>query len=186
MHTLQSQHIRLFFIDQLCFITDNLAKKTRKKLAFHSIIRDITRRLPQNKVPRRYLSILASLSMCMLILLILATFSLIVIKDLRCGIFWFYGYVPIKPNLLRDILTFLCVFIYISQQILFPCVFIILFFLLNVKLTMKIEKMKIALSENIFFRFSLSKQSCMHKKIIYEIRKYDELFSFPVFLILGK
>lgn len=153
---------------------------------FHNIIKYIKVRIPLNNFSSRYyitFTIMA-LSVCSLIPLILALISVISNEGPSCGSFWLYGYIPIKPNILVEILSFLCVLIYISQQILFPSVFLILFFTLNIKLVTKVERMKKSLNKNIFFINALSKQSRIHMNYIYKVRKYDELFSFPIFFTL--
>lgn len=156
---------------------------------FHRFLKDCGADFQRKKTPRKYLIIItiSAFLMCSLFSIIL-TLNFVFgdgVKDSDNVQFWFVGSTPPNDELLRNSLLLICVFVYISQQILFPSVLIMFFCVLNIKHTEKVENLKLRVKKSIKFReISLSKQSCLHSRLLLKIKKHEEVFSFLIFLIL--
>lgn len=98
--------------------------------------------------------------------------------------FWFFGKIPSTDKSLKSVLLFICIFVYISQQILFPATFIVIFCVLNLKHVEKMEKIKFVLKNGIHRGISFSKQSYIHKDVLLKIKSHEEVFTFLIFLTL--
>lgn len=98
--------------------------------------------------------------------------------------FWFAGNMPKVDEWLQKLLLFMCVFVYMSQQILFPGVLLIFFCVLNLKHAEKIEGLKFAVKTGKLRGIALSKQFYIHRSFLLTVKKQEEVFTFLIFLIL--
>lgn len=106
------------------------------------------------------------------------------IKDPDHIQFWFFGNAPPNDEKIQNSLLFVFVFVYISQQTLFPSVLVMYFCVLNIKYTEKVEKLRLELKSKTICGISLSKQSCLHHSLILKLKRHEEIFSFLIFLVL--
>lgn len=98
--------------------------------------------------------------------------------------FWFVGSIPSIDKSLKSVILFICIFVYISQQIFFPATLLVIFCVLNLKHVENMEKMKFVLKKGIHRGISFLKQSCIHKDVLLKIKKHEEIFNFLIFLTL--
>lgn len=98
--------------------------------------------------------------------------------------FWFVANIPPIDKSLKNVLLFICICIYIYQQISFPAAFIVIFCVLNLKHVEKMDKIKFVLKNGIYHGISFLKQSHIHKEVLLKIRSHEEIFTFLIFLTI--
>lgn len=129
----------------------------------------------------------AIFSTCAIIPVLLA-FHLTITINLEKGHYTellFIGHRFCQPLWAAKTAVFILTFTYISQQILFPSVFLMFYCIaaLNLAESLNIFKNSMELNNSTCSR-KLSVQSQDHKQLLVQIKKHDEIFSFPVFLLM--
>lgn len=151
----------------------------------HSLVKEIGSDFESKVILRRYPMIMTitAFSICFLFPIILALdfvfnagFNSSAYVD-----FWFVGNTPKVDEWLQKFLLFMCVFVYMSQQILFPAVLLIFFSVLNLKHAQKIERLKFAVKTDKFCGMALSKQFYIHRSFLMVIKKQEEIFTLSDF-----
>ena len=113
----------------------------------------------------------------------ISLFIVLILIVVLCDDLKKYCKVP-KNECLRNFLLLICIFVYFSEQILFPPLLLICFCVLNLKYVGKIEDVKFSLKDGIYREISLPEQSFIHRNLLQKIKKHKETFSFLMFLIL--
>lgn len=154
-----------------------------------SLLRDVENNTFQRRETKSSISkiiLMVALSICLLIPVILGLNMAFdtSLADLEYSDFWFLGY-KIQPKWLKTLALFTCTFIYTGQKILFPTVFLMFFCSLTLKLANNLKRVKVALQENKISTSSLPLQSYVHKKLLMQIQKFQDVFSVPAFLLLA-
>lgn len=154
----------------------------------HNLVKNCGSGFESKVNSRRYSMILttATFSVCFLFPIVLA-FYFVFGSGLNSPIyidFWFVGNIPKVDEWLQKFLLFMCVFVYMSQQILFAAGILIFFCILNLKHAEKIERLKFAVKTSKFRGMALSKQFYIHRSFLMTVKKQEEIFTFLIFLIL--
>ena len=156
---------------------------------FHSLLKDSETGYRFKIASRKRYSLIITITaffLCFLFPPILAFYFVIGVglKATDLLKFWFVGHILSADPSLQNVLLFICVFVYASQQILFPSAFLLIFSVLNINHIKKAEKIKFSLKNGKFRGISFSKQSYTHKNLLLKVKKHEEAFSFLIFLAL--
>lgn len=134
---------------------------------------------------RRKILITLLLSFGILLPIVFAVYNTVMVKDDFSYYvqFWFIGYDIIEYTWLVRVGVFFCSFFYTAQQTLCPALFLLFYCITTLELGEVIRRTKITLSNNNS-RYSLTKQSRIHKEMLSKVENHQKIFSFSLFLLL--
>lgn len=98
--------------------------------------------------------------------------------------FWFVGFDVTQPSWFYRALVFLFAFAYTSQQTSFSTLFIAFFSVSALNLAEDLNQLKMCANINRIWKVSLPTHAYIHKKLLKQAQKYEEIFAFPLFLLM--
>lgn len=99
--------------------------------------------------------------------------------------FWFLGNSIQDIGFRERVAIFVCVFVYINEQMFFPGIFLFLFCVLCLHLGNELDELKKNLKRKQLWLSYVSKYSEKHRDILVQVENHEKVLSLPIFLLLS-